>query len=195
MPVQCTCQRCGAPFSAKPSEIARSNRSFCSTRCFSDARRGVAVATPGRFWRKVEKTQGCWIWTGAKKTGGYGVAIRNGRQIGAHRLAWQLTYGPIGAGLEVCHRCDMPACVRPDHLFLGTHAENMADMKQKGRGRMVREQRGEANRYARLTDAKVREIRALYAQGQTKAGLGRLYGVNEFTIRCVVERRTWKHVS
>jgi HNH endonuclease/Helix-turn-helix domain len=146
------------------------------------------------FWAKVNKTDGCWLWTGAKHTDGYGIVIRSRKNWLAHRYAFTLTYGPIPDGLVVCHACDVRPCVRPDHLALGTQIDNMTDMAQKGRARMVREQRGEANKGARLTDDRVREIRALYAQGRTLDDLGRRYSVNPATIWHVVHRRTWRHV-
>lgn len=164
-----------------------------------------------RFWRRVEQTSACWIWTGAKKTDGYGYLIRSRHQIGAHRFIWQMTVGPIPAGFEVLHTCDIRPCVRNDdpgtyvvgsiirprygHLWLGTHEDNMADMAQKGRGRMIREQHGEANPMARLTDATVREIRTLRLEGHSVDHIAQRYGVNEFTVRCVVQRKTWKHVT
>ena len=90
-----------------------------------------------RFWSKVQPTEGCWLWTGARSTEGYGyIGVgprRNHKDVLAHRLMWELTYGPIPNGLWVLHRCDTPSCVRPDHLFLGTHQDNMDDMKRKGR--------------------------------------------------------------
>jgi hypothetical protein len=87
------------------------------------------MISAARFWPKVRKDRGCWVWTGATTTTGYG------RLSGqpAHRLSWEIHHGPIPAGLFVCHRCDNPGCVRPDHLFLGTHEANMADMVAKGR--------------------------------------------------------------
>lgn len=86
------------------------------------------------FWEKVEKTGGCWLWRGATNPKGYGrTGVGSHRSALAHRLSWNLAHGQIPAGLFVLHRCDTPGCVRPDHLFLGTAADNTADMIRKGR--------------------------------------------------------------
>lgn len=88
---------------------------------------------PRNFWDRVDKTGECWLWTGARARKDYGAVRFQGRQQPAHRVAWQLTFGPIPGGLFVLHHCDNPPCVRPDHLFLGTQADNMADKVAKGR--------------------------------------------------------------
>lgn len=90
------------------------------------------------FWVKADRTSGCWIWTALKNAKGYGVVNYQYKTQLAHRLAWTLTHGPIPHGLYACHKCDTPACINPDHLFLGTQFDNMRDMAAKGRSRRGR---------------------------------------------------------
>lgn len=89
------------------------------------------------FWSLVQKTEGCWLWLGNLESGGYGRVWRNRRRVKAHRVAWELTNGPIPDGLFACHHCDNKKCVRPDHIFLGTPADNMQDWTRKGKNRLA----------------------------------------------------------
>jgi hypothetical protein len=143
-----------------------------------------------RFDFFVEKTEGCWLWRGGlSKNGGYGKFSVDGRDVRAHRYAYELAYGPIPDGLVVRHRCDTPACVRPDHLLLGTQAENIADRQARGRHRVVR---GEKNGAARLTDAEAAQLRVDYLTGgDDQYEIARRYGVTQPTVSRIVrgERR------
>lgn len=97
------------------------------------------LAEAKRFWAHVDKSGGCWVWLGTRHGKGYGHVKSGGVVRKAHRVSWEMVHGPIPDGLLVCHRCDNPPCVRPDHLFLGTARDNTQDSISKGRTRRQRE--------------------------------------------------------
>ena len=153
-----------------------------------------AYSMDERFWRKVNKTSSCWLWTGAVFGHGYGQLTRNKRHFTAHRFSWLMHYGPIPATTDVCHLCDIPACVNPGHLFLGTRKDNMADMVKKGRQSRVSRARGENNAHAKLNADQVREIRKQLVRGVSEASLATAFSVGVLNINRIKRRVIWRHI-
>ena len=152
-----------------------------------------------RFWSKVCKTNddaGCWEWTASKTRLGYGqfkVGGRKGKMLKAHRVSYDLYRGEIG-DLCVLHRCDNRACVRPDHLFLGTQLDNMSDREAKGRGGQ-KLRRGEGNGRAKLTCEQVLAIRNRHAVGDVSmTRMADEFGVSKTHISHILHRKTWIHL-
>lgn len=140
-----------------------------------------------------EPNSGCWIWVGHWDPAGYGIATSGGKIMKAHRFSWSINRGDIGQ-FKVCHECDVRCCVNPDHLFLGTQAENVADMVAKGRQRAPA-LRGESNPISRLTTDKVHQIRSLYEAGTVSmAALAERFGVSTMTVQRAITRQSWSHI-
>lgn len=143
------------------------------------------IPATSRFWAKVKMTETCWLWTGYRNAKGYGnFAVSPGDVVLTHRWAYEQAIGPIPIGACVLHTCDHPACVYHGHLFLGTIADNNADMKAKGR-----HQRGETNGFSKLTSAAVEAIRA--ATGR-QSEIATQFGVHQATVSRVRNRRIWQ---
>jgi hypothetical protein len=154
-------------------------------------------AWPQVWLEKIEQRgpDECWPWRLFRDPKGYGLfklGGRRGRTMRAHRYAYELAYGPIPEGQLVCHRCDNPSCCNPEHLFLGTPAENSADMVRKGRSpnRVLKTQP-----WARLTEETVLHIRADHQAGKTYREIAAEYGVGKTTVESIVRRRTWRHLG
>lgn len=174
------------------------------------------------FWSRVDRRgpDECWEWTASRYPTGYGYITIGGKKSYAHRVAYELTHGPIPGGLHICHRCDNPPCCNPAHLFAGTAKDNMQDRDRKGRsGRHTHPEayaligqktaiklrgrkrgyhenaRGEDHGSAKLTEDKVRELRYLARQGWTGRQLSRHFGIAASTANDIIRRRTWRHVE
>lgn len=130
----------------------------------------------------------CWLWEKALSKSGYGQIRSNGKTVYVHRLVYEMSNGPISDGMSICHRCDHPACFKPSHLFVGTHADNMRDCQEKKRHVF-----GERNGNAKLNRDKVIAIRKDYPQFSKKE-LARRYGVHRMAIHCVLINKTWSSV-
>lgn len=142
----------------------------------------------GQFWSKVAKPNeqdDCWEWTACRHPEGYGQF--QGKR--AHRVVWEMLYGPIEKGLCICHHCDNPGCVNPRHLFKGSCAENSADAVAKGRFL-----HGPAHHNTKLTARLVRKLRKLNAAGESHCSLARRFGYGATTVRYACNRVTWRHV-
>lgn len=164
---------------------------YCSIACKSAVLASMSPA--GRFWPKVEKTATCWLWRGAINPSGYGQFVIHGRSRLAHRVAFEFATGKTPPnGLDICHACDVRACVNPDHLFLGTRSDNVRDMMKKGRGHKAR---GEKGGTSKLTVDAVRIIRADYAAGATMRVLATRFHVSDNAVSGVINRRSWTHVE
>lgn len=158
-----------------------------------------------RFWSKVDSSGGaaaCWPWTGPRSPRGYGRFYAGSSPFGqkhwrANRAMWLVVEGDTPGDLFVCHRCDNPSCVNPDHLFLGTPADNTRDMQVKGRHPRTAawSPQGEVNPNAKLTAAQVVEMRQRWVRGGvSKSQLGREYGVSSTMASWIILHRNWTHL-
>jgi hypothetical protein len=138
-----------------------------------------------------EPNSGCWLWVGSQNSLGYGCACFNGKKIGAHRMAWIIANGVRPPKhMFVCHRCNNPSCVNPDHLFLAPQKDNMRHMVQ-----CDRHARGERSASAKLTANDVRTILMRHEAGESQHSLAREYGINQGHISHIKRRRFWRHLA
>lgn len=183
-----TCRNCGTVTHFPRWRFNRINLpKYCSRNCKTAFAPKLAAE---RFWRRVTKTPGCWLWTGTRDEYGYGVVWANDSRNTAHRYSYRLHFGNIPDGLCVLHRCDNRVCVRPDHFFLGTNQDNMNDMVAK-----QRQCRGESMHSSKMTVAKVIEMRRQHDEdGRSIFSLSKEYGIHNKSAHDIIFRKTWKHV-
>jgi len=187
----CICRQCGKEFTIESHRLAYGEGKYCSRKCGWAAQ---YIPLHERFWSKVQKTDQCWLWTGAKTNGGYGKIRINGTNRPAPRVAWEFENGSLPIGYEICHHCDNPSCVRPDHLFAGTRKDNVQDMIQKGRRSSSAHGSGERHGMAKLTNDQVVEIRQRKANGESAKELSEKFSINRSTVHDIVTGKSWKHI-
>lgn len=177
------CQQCGGVVGPK------GNR-FCSYDCHNNFRR-IPIERHLEANKIIDASIGCWLWTGRKHHFGHGVVSLTApkRNVFVHRASWEQRNGPIPDGLCVLHKCDVPACFNPDHLFLGTREDNVADRDSKHRM-----PRGESLSYTKLTEADVRAIRAAKKPGISYKAVAAALGLPAGAVAGVVFGRSWRHV-
>jgi len=138
---------------------------------------------PAHLWRRVKKVGSCWIWTGRCGRGGYGTVKHGDHSFLVHRLVWLVLNGPVPHNKVIRHKCDIRQCCNPQHLLLGTHQENMSDMKER---RRVSRIEGDEATWAKLSNAQVRKLRRLKSKGKTNRELATEFGISySYTCRLV----------
>ena len=186
------CSVCGQEHSNRSGMKKKDGSFYISRKCYPCSKSNPGKRTKEeRFWEYVDKKSwGCWEWTGGIDRHGYGrFGAETARSIGAHRYSYALHNGPFQKSLFVCHKCDNPKCVNPDHLFLGAHQDNMDDMKKKGRGRGLK---GEQSPMAKLTEDDVIAIRK---DNDSYRKIAEKHGVSTSLIGHIKNRRQWRHVK
>lgn len=189
------CDGCGVSFERLRRK--RYGRIYCTTVC-RNKNYGPRLKMPDAFFAKLDKTApgGCWLWTGSRLSVGYGNFRWGGRLVTTHRYAYEVAFGPIPEGLLVCHKCDVRACCNPEHLFLGTHADNAADMMQKGRHvKATSGPRGSEIASSKLKEADVAEIKVQLRAKRSQPKIAKQYGVSVSTINAIAHGETWRQIA
>jgi hypothetical protein len=180
-----SCEMCSTVFRVPPSQV-KAGRRFCSLRCHKSLLTPRSADDVFRFCTP-EPNSGCWFWNGKLDKNGYGQVDRPDLHTkSAHKLSWALHFGLVPDGLFVCHRCDCPPCVNPDHLFLGTPHDNSIDAMNKDRVAF-----GERHGRAKLTE---RDVIAIRQSAEPQRSLADMYGVSNYLIYLVQKRLIWRRV-
>ena len=188
------CAYCGIEFGPRANDqpCFWNKRKFCSKTCSGKAGpRAKMMDSADKFWPRVNRDVGhgpngdCWLWTGGKAHYGHGQFSFGNRKMYAHRYSYE-THKGSADGMDVCHTCDFPSCVNPDHLFLGTHAENMADRDAK-----KRQAWGVRASSAKLTEDQVRAIRK---DTRLNREIAAEYGISQPNVSNIKNRKKWANL-
>ncbi len=196
-PGLCMCG-CGRITPISKSTNLALNRVKGEHTCYCLGHSSTLKDSPDKFWQRVDRRgpDDCWEWQSYINDSGYGVTRgRKNKAFRAHVMAYEFTYGPVPDGLFVCHKCDNRACCNPAHLFVGTPADNVRDMVEKGRIARDTGRRGELHGMSKVTDESVREMRRLASEGWSYVKLGLRYGISDVQASRIVRRICWYHLD
>ena len=190
------CSHCNQPFTERASDSNAQwlSRNYCGYLCLNRAKDHTPPPLDVRFWQRVDRhgKDECWPWKGMVNQRGRARLLEHGKLVIASHVAWFLHHGRWPASQQVVrHSCDNPGCLNPGHLLLGTQADNVADMMNRGRHRPVF---GEKHPRAKLTDENVRVIRVLLADGEPKLRIASRFGISRHAIQRIAWGRGWRHV-
>lgn len=193
------CLHCGTQFDRTSCRQVSDfkEKKYCSKKCAFENKKGNNHHSYKPLTERIKENikiddNGCWIWTGykrwAKSRMVYGALKVNGKHMLAHRASYEAFKEPIPVGLSACHKCDVPLCVNPEHIFLGTTEDNMKDMASKFRGT-----HGEKGVHSKLTASQVLSIRAM-AGTKYHREIAKEFNVSTVTITQILNRKYWKHI-
>ncbi len=190
-PVVNKCMWCNKDMIVGIYKLRKKAGKFCSRKCTQEYFHQNKIHDIERFFINISRKphkDNCWIWGAAKNLKGYGITTVDLKSYAAHRYSWIIHFGQISSDQLVCHKCDNPSCVNPEHLFLGTQKDNIQDMLKKGR---QRNQFGEKNNKAKLTENDVQIIREKLKQGISQKKIGSEFGVSQSSIHRIKHNICW----
>ena len=191
---ECQCG-CGKKTSVSPTSSSHHDRKAGHPLRFVKGHR-YTPPPKERLYAKIKKNArtGCWEWQGAKTSAGYGLFSVDGSLVYTHRFSYNLHNGRLPDDLHVCHKCDNPSCCNPDHLFLGTDADNLADMRRKNRHSPPPKMTGRRNPSTKISEKDVLQIRKMKKAGKSLKEIAVSFSISKTNVADICKRKIWRHV-